>query len=375
MIRLDSLSELLATPGPYATAYLDATRSKELGPQEVSARWRALRSSLAEQGADEATLDAMEAAVGRHTDVPGPHGQLLVGSGGALRMDAVLPGPPRREIGRWAPLPHLMPLIAQLGPVVPYVLAVVDRTGADVTVHGPRGTESETVQGDETDVHKVKVGGWAQDHYQNRSENLWDANARQVAEVVESGVKRVAAQVVVVAGDVRARTALVDALGEHARSLVVQLEHGTRHEGGDDEKLQAAVDEAVARVAADQDQAVIDRFNQAVGRAASGVDDVLAAAGLSDTVGALRAAQVETLLIVDDPSGDALAWIGPEPVHLALTAEELTELGVREPVQDRLDAALVRAAAGTDASIVTLAPGQLELTHGLGATFRYPTAR
>jgi hypothetical protein len=32
----------------------------------------------------------------------------------------------------------------------------------------------------------------------------------------------------------------------------------------------------------------------------------------------------------------------------------------------------VRAAAGTDASVVTLAPGQLELTHGLGATLRYP---
>jgi hypothetical protein len=375
MIRLDSLSELLAAPGPYATAYLDATRSKELGPQEVSARWRALRGSLAEQGTDEATLDAMEAAVGQHTEVPGPHGQLLVGSGGALRMDAVLPGPPRREIGRWAPLPHLMPLIAQLGPVVPYVLTVVDRTGADVTVHGPRGSESETVQGDDSEVHKVKVGGWAQDRYQNRSENLWEANARQVAEAVESGVKRVAAQVVVVTGDVRARTALVDALGEHARSLVVQLEHGTRHDGGDEEKLHAAVEEAVARVAAEQDQAVVDRFNEALGRAASGVDDVLAAAGLSDTVGALRAAQVETLLIIDDPSSDALAWIGPEPVHLALTAEELTELGVHEPVQDRLDAALVRAAAGTDASIVTLAPGQLELTHGLGATFRYPTAR
>jgi hypothetical protein len=263
-------------------------------------------------------------------------------------------------------------MVAQLGLVVPYVLAVVDRTGADVTVHGPRGTESQTVQGDDSDVHKVKIGGWAQDRYQQRSENLWEANARQVAEVVESGVKRVAAQVVVVTGDVRARAALVGALGEHARGLVVQLEHGTRHEGGDEEKMRAAVDEVVARVAADQDQAVSDRFAEAQGRAASGVGDVLAVAGLSDTVGALRAAAVETLLIVDDPSSTALAWIGPEPIHLALTAQELTELGVREPVQDRLDAALVRAAAGTDAAIVTLAPGQLEVTHGLGATLRYP---
>jgi hypothetical protein len=373
MIRLDTLAELLTAPGPYATAYLDATQAKELGPQEVAARWRALRDTLGEQGADAATLDAMEEVVGRHTEVPGPHGQVIVAAGGRLRLDTVLPAPPRRETARWAPLPHLMPMIAQLGPVVPYVLAVVDRTGADVTVHGPRGDESQTVQGDETDVHKVKVGGWAQDHYQNRSENLWDANARQVAEVVESGVKRVAAQVVVVTGDVRARTKLVEALGEHARGLVVQLEHGTRHEGGDEQELRAEVDAAVARVAADRDQAVIDRYEQALGRSAAGVDDTFAAAGLSDTVAALRQAQVDTLLVVDDPSSDALAWIGPEPVHIALSAPELTELGVPEPVQDRLDAALVRAAAGTGAAVVTLAPGQLELTHGLGATLRYPS--
>ena len=42
------------------------------------------------------------------------------------------------------------------------------------------------------------------------------------------------------------------------------------------------------------------------------------------------------------------------------------------PARDRLDAALVRAAVGTDASIVTLAAGQLEIRDGVGATLRYP---
>ena len=375
MIRLDTWSDLLATPGRYATAYLDASRAKELGPQEVDGRWRALRSELASQGADEATLDAMQAAVGGHTDVSGAHGQLLVASGGTLRMDGVLPGPPRRETARVAPLPHLMPLVAQLGPTVPHVLVLVDRVGADVTVHGPDGKTTSTVEGDDSEVHKTAVGGWAQNRYQHRAENLWEANARQVAETVESGVRRVAAEVVVLAGDVRARGALVDALGEHARSLVVQLDHGGRAEGGDENKLTAAVEEAVARVAADRDQAVIDRYAEAAGRAGSGAGDVLAAAGIAGTVAALRQAQVETLLIVDDPTSDATAWIGPEPTHLALTEAELTGLGVREPVPDRLDAALVRAVAGTDASIVTLAPGQLDLPGGLGATLRYPTVQ
>jgi hypothetical protein len=375
MIRLDNFANLLTAPGPYATAYLDATLAKELGPQEVTARWRALRASLAEQGADDATLDAMEAAVGTHTEVPGPHGQVLLASGGQLRMDSVLPAPPRRQTARWAPLPHLMPMVAQLGPVVPYVLALVDRTGGDVVVRGPHGAQESTVQGDEYQVHKTGVGGWAELRYQHRVENTWEANARLVAESVESGVRRVGARLVVVAGDVRARTALVDALGERARGLAVQLDHGSRADGADEEKFTAAVSEAVARVAAEQDGDVLARFAEARGRAASGVGDRLAATGLADTLTALRQAEADTLLIVDDPSSNALAWIGPDPVHLALTAEELTELGVREPVRDRLDAALVRAAAGTDAAVVTLAQGQLDLPDGLGATLRYPMVK
>jgi hypothetical protein len=372
MIRLDSFTELLATPGRYATAFLDATRSKELGPQEVDTRWRDLRRSFEELGADEATLAAMQAAVGGHADVAGPHGQLLVGSGGTVLLDVALPDPPVQQIARLAPLPHLMPMVAQLGRQVPYVLVLVDRTGADVSVHGTGDDSSRSVQGDSTDVAAGVGGGRRRDEH--HAVNLWEASTRDVAAAVESAVRRSGAQAVVVAGEPDARSALHEALGAPARDLVVQLEHGGRGAGGDREKLQSAIDEAVARVAAAQDQQVVDRYAEAAGRAAAGVGDVLAASGLADTVAALRQAQVETLLIVDDPSSTALAWVGPEPVHLALTAEELTELGVREPVQDRLDAALVRAAAGTDAAIVTLAPGQLELTHGLGATLRYPTA-
>lgn len=372
MIRLDSLSTLTTAPGPYATAYLDASRAEELGPQKVELRWRALRESLAEQGADAATLDAMEAAVGGHADVTGAHGQLLVGSFGALRHDVVLPGPPRREIARWSALPHLMPMVAQLGPLVPYVLALVDRTGADLTVHGPAGRWSLEVQGDASEVHKTGVGGWAQLRYQHRAENLWESNARQVADAIEAAVRGTAARVVVLAGDVRARELLRKALAEAAADLVVELHTGGRAEGIDEEKLAADVDAVVARVAADTDQAVLDRFAEARGRADAGVGDVLAVAGIADTVDALRKAQVETLLVVDDPSSDAQAWIGPEPVHLGLTAEELAEMGVTDPARDRLDAALVRAAAGTDASIVTLSPGQLEIRDGVGATLRYP---
>ncbi|HZB49285.1 MAG TPA: Vms1/Ankzf1 family peptidyl-tRNA hydrolase [Mycobacteriales bacterium] len=372
MTRLDSLSDLVTSPGPFATAYLDAGRAEELGPQKVELRWRALRGSLAEQGADDATLDAMEAAVGGHEGVTGAHGQLLVGSGGRLRYDVVLPGPPRRETARWSPLPHLMPMVAQLGPVVPYVLALVDRTGADLTVHGPTREWSLEIEGDTHQIRKVGVGGWSHLRYQHRAEDLWEANARRVADAIESAVRATAARVVVLAGDVRAREVLRKVLAEPAAELVVELQTGGRADGIDEEKLDDEVAAVVARAAADADQAVVDRFTEAHGRAAAGVADVLAVDSIPDTVEALRKAQVDTVIVVDDPSSDAMAWVGPEPVHIALAREELTELGVTEPVQDRLDAALVRAAAGTDAAVVTLAAGQLELRDGVGATLRYP---
>jgi hypothetical protein len=376
MLYLDTFAGVLGTTGPYATAYLDATRSKELGPQEVEARWRALRGQLAGHGADEATLAAMDAAVGGHEDVPGPHGQLLVAAGGRVLHDLALPEPPRREEAHWSPLPHLMPAAAQLGARVPYVLALVDRVGADVTVVGPdrSSTERTTVDGDTYPIRKVGVGGWAHLRYQHRAEDLWEANARQVAEVVQHAVHTAGARVVLLSGDVRARESLRKNLDERSAELVTELHTGGRADGIDEEKLAAEVDATVARAAAEADQAVLDRFAEAYGRAGSGVGDPLAGAGVAAVVAALRQAQVETLLLVDDPSSTLKAWVGPEPTHLALTADELTGLGVTDPVEVRLDEALLRAAAGTDASLVTLAPGQLDLPEGIGATYRYPTA-
>src|SRR5918994_2645842 len=371
MIRLDTLTGLATAPGPFAVAYLDATQAKELGPQEVEKRWRALRGSLAEQGADEATLDEMQAAVGRH-DVPGEHGQALVAAHGRLLGDYALPGRPRRETARWSPLPHLMPLVAQLRPVVPYVLALVDRVGADVTVHGPGGESEATVDGGTYPIHRTGLGGWSALRYLHRTEDLWERNAREVADVIESGVRRTAARVVILAGDVRARETLRKVLDEPARDLVVELQTGGRAEGIDEEKLREKVDGVVARAAADADQAAVAQFQEAYGRASAGIGPIFAVAGLADAVEALRKAQVETLLVVDDPSSDAEAWVGPEPVHLGLDRSELSALGVDDPIRDRLDAALIRAAAGTDAAVVTLAPGQLDLRDGLGAVLRYP---
>jgi Bacterial archaeo-eukaryotic release factor family 2 len=371
MLRTHYLAPLYQGGGPYATAYLDTSRNVPDAPTQIALRWRTLRRQLGEQGADEATLAALERAAGEDHGVPGRHGQALVGATGQLRHQTELPGPPRSELARWAALPHLMPLVTQLAPMVPYVLAVVDRVGADISAHGPRLSEEVEVTGEDWPVHKAGAGGWAELRYQHKVENVWSANARQAAKRVESAVRRLHARRVIVAGDVRERAELISVLEDPARDLVVEVEHGGRHPGVDIEPLRAEVGRLVAEVAAGDDAALLERFDAEIGRRRAGVEIGEATEGRGATVQALQRAQVDTLLVVDDTSSDAEAWIGPDALHLALTEQELRDMGVDAPVRDRLDAAMVRAVASTAGSIVVLARDQHPISDGVGALLRY----
>jgi hypothetical protein len=101
--------------------------------------------------------------------------------------------------------------------------------------------------------------------------------------------------------------------------------------------------------------------------------------GLQDTLAALRDGLAEGVLVSDDPAGDgvagsAAAWIGPGLSDAASTREQLTGRGVADPVMDRADAALARAACGTGATVSFL-PGNAGLPVGwVGALLRAPLA-
>src|SRR5215207_10809553 len=61
-VDLHFLSELTATPGPYASVYLDASHTTEDAAHTLPLRWAAARDELAGQGADDATLAALDDA-------------------------------------------------------------------------------------------------------------------------------------------------------------------------------------------------------------------------------------------------------------------------------------------------------------------------
>src|SRR3954469_9483941 len=121
MTRLSHLRDVYATKGPFATAYLDATRTTETGNHEVELRWRALRAQLAEAGAPDGLLDEFEPIATSPTGVPGDATLVLVGAGSEVPYTSVLPTR-LQERATYAPVPDLAPLALTLGQTLPYVL-------------------------------------------------------------------------------------------------------------------------------------------------------------------------------------------------------------------------------------------------------------
>lgn len=120
--------------------------------------------------------------------------------------------------------------------------------------------------------------------------------------------------------------------------------------------------QTIAEVADQRITAALDRF---------GVQEDVGA-GLDAVVSALQRNQVDTMLIVDDPSANGELWIGPEPTEIAVDPTQLSAMSVDDPQQVRADAALVRALVGTDAALTVLGADEApQLTDGVGAVLRY----
>lgn len=362
-------ADLYESPGPFATVYLDASRDTEHGTAEVELRWRDTRAELEREGAASADLDALQAAVEQDRSTPGRHGLVLVATGGRVVFSADLPRPPARPGGRVAPLPHLMPYLAATAQQVPHVLVVADRTGADIAIErSGGGVDRESVDGQrQYPLHRTSTDDWSVWHFQNRVENSWRENARDVAAEVSTRVASSGARLVVLAGDPRARTLIRGALASEVppSTVIEDVEAGGRAEGSSERALAEAARDAVLHAVWRQRRELLEHLQQNLGRGEYAV------AGVANVVAALQQAQAETVVVSDDPSSTLVAWIGRRPVEFGLTEDDMSAMGVREPGKDRFDAALVRAVVGTDARLVITPNAHEYLPEGIGALLRY----
>ncbi|WP_326553745.1 baeRF2 domain-containing protein [Micromonospora sp. NBC_01813] len=359
---LSFLRPLYARPGPWASVYLDASRDTEDAAEALELRWRALAAQLGDRGADPATITALGSSVLRHVPRSGEYGLALSAANGEVVLHDYLPAPPRRDLAAVGPLPHAMPLVAHRGEEISWIRVLVSRTGAEIDAVSAGGLPRQMgVDGSATQpIRKVKPGAWSQARFQRAAELTWHRNAGESAAATAALAEQVGAEILVVAGDPQARQLLIGRLPRHWQSRTVQADVGSRAVGADPEPLTEATIQAIAEVAARHTDQALDRYGSQRGRGD----------GLPAVIGALQRAQVDTMLLVDDPSSTQRVWIGPEPTQIALDPAQLTAMSVAEPREVRADAALLRALAATDADLV-LVGQEAELDGGVGAVLRY----
>jgi hypothetical protein len=362
------IGKLYTAEGPFVSVYVDSTSAVENARYMYESRWRVVEREL-ESRIDRATADAVVAAAGEHGE---GETRVVIASQGAVRLARSLPTAAAGDIVHVGPLPRVAPLVDAASRAVPHVVALVDRTGADLYAYTDADTEVAeftTVRGDAVDIRKLRgAGGWRMRHMQARAEEGWEHNAKEIADAIERASRDVGARLIVLAGDDREVQLVENDLPNERKEIVARIQGSRGGDGGTDLVFQRVTDEVEAR--RDKDAiAVLEKFEENRGRNTHASD------GLDATVAALRAAQVGTLLLTEDYAGDTQLWFGPEAVQIATTREELLEAGVESPQEAEAIDVLLRAAIATAADVVRV-PGGVEQapTDGVGGLLRFDLA-
>ena len=282
-----------------------------------------------------------------------------------MLFDAPLADAPRAETAEWSPLPDLVTVLRALPGRIPHVVIVADRVGADITVATAPGlpTLEKTVEGETHLIRKVQVGGWAHHRYQHNAENVWIHNMQQVIDEIDTLVEKSGARFVLLAGDIRARQIFTDRATPKIKAVLVDMNEGGRAEGADRSVIDQRVEELVAENDAAEQATVVEQVNAA---SAHG----LAVTGTALVVEALRKAQVETLVLADQPD-DEQVFIGLSPLEIGVSQEDMAALGVTDAAQVPADRALLRAAVGSSAQVVVVPRAAMPGDIPVAAVLRY----
>ncbi|OZM74369.1 peptide chain release factor 2 [Amycolatopsis antarctica] len=357
-----ALLEVTATDGPFASVYLDTTHDTADADKQFTVTWRNMRDDLAGQGADEGLLGVLDEAVSGGRPPAGRGGRALLAAGTTVLVDESLAEPPAEPVARLSRLPYLVPLARHGNPGTPYVIAVVDQVGVTITIVGADGElrRHGSADGDRHAVHAARGGGAGHQDMQARTDEITRDNLRQAAEKIATATENAGAGLVVLGGEVQARSALLDLLPERTRALTRPVRAGSRDKDGGAELDRAVFEVVTGRRLARIDE-VADRFR-------SGGAHGLAVQGLGPVTAALREANVETLL-VGEPSADATVFSGDEVTQLG-GEQEVAALGVVQPRRVRADEALPTAALAAGGELVTV-DERLEFEDGFGAILRH----
>lgn len=342
-METESLQALFQT-APLTTVVLDTGKHDESGARELELRWRALSEQLGEQGAPQAAIEAIGAEVEELLEGRTPAGLLLVADGERLRLRHELPEPPAQDVTTHARLPHLAEMARQSSRSVSHLLITVDRLGGVIRRYGPWQEELATIgeSGEDWPIKKTGIGGWSEARYQRSVENQWEANLKALADDVNRIVQASRPEVVLVAGDIRAKSLLHEHLSAEAAELTRDIEHP-----GDIEPTPETVREQVLQVAAEKVTDVLDQVRRGLGQGSD------AAGGLDAVCQALQRGQADTLVVAEGLlEAERKVWIGE-----TLTEVAVEQSGIADGKGEQVSAidGLMRAAAGAATAVLVAA--------------------
>ena len=367
-MELRELSDVLVADGPFVTVLVESESEVEKPADKYDLVWKDVTRQLIDEGVDGATVEAVAAAKGEHSD---GKARLVVATTDdhKVRLAMSLRHAPRQPIVDVAPVPHLMALVDELSQRVPYILVKADRAGATIEAWRDLGDKARTVEGNADTgwgPDPRGVSKWQHDEHQNRLQHSWVADiAHDIVKSLTTLAKDVQPELIVGVGDQRELTAIEEHLPGDLRPLWTTVEGGRGEDGGEElvrQRVKDLLHRHTARKSLDQ----LEEYAQERGQLKRACD------GVGPVVEALRKAQVETLLVTTDAPTDAVLWFGPEPTQIGLAQEDLEALGVPLPSSGPLVDVLLRAAIGTGAD-VQLVPHELEQAPhgGVGALLRY----
>jgi Bacterial archaeo-eukaryotic release factor family 2 len=342
------LVDLYADPGPFATAYAELSRDSEDGNQIVALKVREIGDELTRQGASAAVVEALIDRLGTSTHEPAPVSRCVVATENGVLLDRLTRRHHAQHVATWGSLPDLGGWLEDADQAVPFVLALVDHEGGDVSTYSSDsiGVESEASVGKASAFeHKTPGGGWSPLRRQRSAEGVWGRNAEAVAAEIERRVRSGGPELVIIAGDVHSRQLVVDELPDGISADVEVLDHGGRATDGGDDALAEQVESVLRGRVVSRNLATVHELKQRMGQGRS------MAIGVADVADAFVLGQVDEMLI-DPPRAAGFT--------LRLADHPGLAIGTIRPEEElRADQALIAAAALTGADVTVTRAGTM----------------
>lgn len=245
-MELSRLRPIYQHDGPFATVYLEGRSPGEDAAAQMRLRWRGLRDRLESAGGHANSLDAIEQElVGGTVGEQQTDGRVLVAADGAIVLDeawdaAVGAG----DDAHWGELPELGAYVREAARSVRELVVIADQQGAQVRQeviaeqHQPTEVGSDVVQGSAIEgVHKPRGQDMAHKQIQRRADEAVQRNAKDIVEHVRGISSTFRPGVLVLAGEVQARTAIRDELPSPLAEIVSETDRGDRNPGASEEAL------------------------------------------------------------------------------------------------------------------------------------------